>query len=119
MVRKKCRIYNSTIDDYSYVTRNTLIHNTQIGKYCSISEDCAIGSILHPLDMVSTSPVFLEGRNYFHKHFAHFKHDGCRRTVIGNDIWIGMKCLIKDGITIGDGAVIAMGVGCNKRRRPL
>ncbi|MBD3943930.1 CatB-related O-acetyltransferase [Microbacterium sp. NEAU-LLC] len=31
------------------------------------------------------------------------------RGKIGNDVWIGGYCVIKSGITIGDGAVIASG----------
>lgn len=106
VVRKNCRVYNSTIGDYSYVTRGTLIHNAQIGKYCSISEDCAIGTPSHPMNMVSTSPVFLQGKNYLKTNFANFAYSSCRKTKIGNDVWIGRDCLIKDGITVGDGAVI-------------
>ena len=30
-------------------------------------------------------------------------------TTIGNDVWIGSQSLIKGGVTIGDGAVIAGG----------
>ena len=32
-----------------------------------------------------------------------------KKTVIGNDVWIGNNCIIKGGITIGDGAIIGMG----------
>ena len=118
VVRKKCRVYNSTIGDYSYVTRNTLIHNAQIGKYCSISENCVIGTPSHPTDMVSTSPVFCQGKNYLKKNFAQFKHESCKKTVIGNDVWIGLNCLIRDGITVADGAIIGMGSVVTKNVGP-
>jgi carbonic anhydrase/acetyltransferase-like protein (isoleucine patch superfamily) len=32
-----------------------------------------------------------------------------RSTVIGNDVWIGARCIIRDHVTIGDGAVIGSG----------
>ena len=32
-----------------------------------------------------------------------------KRTVIGNDVWIGRSALIRQGVRIGDGAVIGMG----------
>jgi len=32
-----------------------------------------------------------------------------REVVIGNDVWIGANCIIFEGVTIGDGAVIAAG----------
>jgi carbonic anhydrase/acetyltransferase-like protein (isoleucine patch superfamily) len=28
---------------------------------------------------------------------------------VGNDVWIGVRAAIKDGVTVGDGAVIAAG----------
>jgi len=30
-------------------------------------------------------------------------------TKIGNDVWIGARAILKTGVTIGDGAVIAAG----------
>jgi acetyltransferase-like isoleucine patch superfamily enzyme len=33
---------------------------------------------------------------------------------IGNDVWIGTKCVILPGVTIGDGAVIAAGAVVNR-----
>lgn len=32
-----------------------------------------------------------------------------RNIVVGNDVWIGANCIIFEGVTIGDGAVIAAG----------
>ena len=32
-----------------------------------------------------------------------------RKVVIGSDVWIGANCIIFEGVTIGDGAVIAAG----------
>lgn len=32
-----------------------------------------------------------------------------KRTVIGNDVWIGTHAVILRGVTVGDGAVIAAG----------
>ena len=118
VIRKKCRVYNSTIGDYSYVTRGTLIQNTKIGKFCSISENCMIGTPAHPTELVSTSPVFLEGKNYLKVNFAEIHYENTAETTIGNDVWIGANCLIKAGVTIGDGAVIGMGAVVTKNVGP-
>ena len=81
----------------------------QVGSFCSIAEDCTIGGGAHPVTWVSTSPVFYLGKNSLHKNISEneFKEYIC--TIIGNDVWIGSKCLIKGGVTIGDGAIIGMG----------
>ncbi len=108
-IRQNCRVYNSQLGRYSYVARNTLIQNTEIGNFCSISEGCNIGMPTHPTDMVSTSPVFLKGSNYLNKNFAEFEYNDCKKTTIGNDVWIGAYSQIKSGLTIGNGAVIGAG----------
>lgn len=33
----------------------------------------------------------------------------CKDVTIGNDVWIGARCIILPGVRIGDGAVIAAG----------
>lgn len=114
VVRKKSRLYNSYIGKYTYITRNCLIQNTEIGAFCSISEDCIIGMPSHPLDMVSTSPVFLKGKNYLKYNFQQFEYDNIMRTSIGNDVWIGSGAKIKSGVNIGDGAVVAAGAVVTK-----
>lgn len=109
VLRKGVRFYGSSIGPYSYVTRNTLIQNTEIGSFCSISEDCLVGMPSHPVEMVSTSPVFLKGKNYLGKRFASHAHAATARTTIGSDVWIGARAMIKSGVTIGHGAVIGAG----------
>lgn len=108
-VRNRARLYHVTIGRYSYVSRETLIQHTDIGSFCSVSEKCNIGMPSHPVSMVSTSPVFLKGNNYLKENFAEIEYEDCPKTVIGNDVWIGANALIKSGVHIGDGAIIAAG----------
>jgi acetyltransferase-like isoleucine patch superfamily enzyme len=90
------QIVNSTIGKYSYVYESRVI-NTIIGKYCSIAPECSIGGGKHPIEWVSTSPVFYRGNNVFHKNFSDHVFEEFVETHIGNDVWIGSKCLIKGG----------------------
>lgn len=32
-----------------------------------------------------------------------------RKVIIGNDVWIGARCIILPGVNIGDGAILAAG----------
>ncbi len=109
VVRNNCRIYRSSIGRFTYITRNSLIQNTDIGAFCSISENVNIGLPSHPIEMISTSPVFLSGTNYLKTNFYKHPHQDNHRTIIGNDVWIGADVKIKSGLTIGDGAVIGAG----------
>ena len=97
------------VDRYSYVGHNTHINNCDIGAFCSIAGDVVIGGSLHPTEWVSTSPVFHTKRNALNTSFSANKFYKTKKTIIGNDVWIASRVMIKGGVKIGDGAVIGMG----------
>lgn len=105
-VSQRSNLVNVSMGRYSYVGVANSINNVSIGSFCSIASYCAIGGGGHPLNYVSTSPVFLEGSNIFGKSFFELKYDAAPHTTIGNDVWIGEAAFIKAGITVGDGAVV-------------
>jgi len=121
---KKCailsntRVYKSNISDYTYLGRNCYVHDTEIGKYCSIADYCSIGLVSHPFDWVSTSPVFLLGKNKLKTNFANKAFIDSKRTIIENDVWIGMNVSIVAGVKIGNGAVIGAGAIVTKDVAP-
>lgn len=100
---------NVSIGKYSYIGNNCFMVNVDIKNYCSIADRCVIGGAAHPINRVSTSPVFHSGKNIMKTNFANFPKIDTPKTVIENDVWIGMGCYIKAGVTIHNGAVIGMG----------
>lgn len=103
------RFYRGKIGKYSYIGNNSFVTDTVIGNFTSISTDCYIGGADHPINWVSTSPVFHKWENILKKNFAFHEFDIFKKTIIGNDVWIGNRVMIKAGVTIGNGAVIGMG----------
>ena len=103
------RFYRGKIGKYSYIGNNSFVCDTDIGNFTSISTDCYIGGTSHPIDWVSTSPVFHKWENIMKKNFARHEFNIFKRTYIGNDVWIGDSALVMDGVKIGDGAIIAAG----------
>jgi acetyltransferase-like isoleucine patch superfamily enzyme len=93
------------IGDYSYVNVGTVIASGKIGKFCSIGYFCQIGMPDHPLEYVSTSPRTYGSRNVF--GVPAFWDDYHQIPIIENDVWIGSKALLMQGVHIGNGAVIA------------
>jgi len=101
---------------FSYVsgaTRDTL--KLKLGRYCSVARGINVVSGNHPINAVTTNPFF-----YGHYHTAHMPevvnnagHPDFQRDLgkvsVGHDVWIGGHCVLKGGITIGTGAVIAAG----------
>lgn len=84
-----------------------------IGRYCSISSGAKVMGGQHPYDRFTTSRLTykkefedlarkLGGDWEIKPHNTNAAH-----PVIGNDVWIADGAVIKGGISIGDGAVIA------------
>lgn len=106
---------NSAIGNYTYVSTGTLIQSADIGKFCSIGPNTVIGYGNHPIDFISTSPVFYHTGVIFERTFAKEEaFETYDRVSIGNDVWIGATVYIKNGVSIGDGSVIAAGAVVTK-----
>ncbi len=103
------KFYRGNIGKYSYIGNNSFVSDTNIGNFTSISTNCYIGGTTHPIDWVSTSPVFHKWKNIMKKNFAKNEFEIFKKTEIGNDVWIGNSVMIKAGIKIDDGAIIGMG----------
>ena len=108
-ILENCILNNSEVHSYSYLGKNCLIQNATIGKFCSIANDVSIGLGNHPLDHFSTSPLFYRRQNTFKIKLVEndLQFEEYFPVSIGNDVWIGTKAIILDGISIGNGSVIA------------
>jgi acetyltransferase-like isoleucine patch superfamily enzyme len=77
---------NSTeLGKYSYIGNNCFTNHVKIGAFCSIADNCFIGGAAHPIDFVSTSPVFCEGANIMGKNFSEKEFNVIEETEIGNE----------------------------------
>lgn len=100
-----------TVGAYSYISEGTRLSSpTTIGRYCSIAHNCDIGGTEHPTDRVTTHP-FTWGRLPFDHWPAMGRgrkvpFDCSRPVVIGHDVWIGTRAFVRNGVTVGTGAVV-------------
>lgn len=108
-VCSRSELTNVDLGRYSYIGYDCFMVNASIGNFCSIANRCCIGAAEHPLDRVSSSPVFHAGKNIMGKNFATFPIIQTPQTVIENDVWLGMGVYVKAGVTIHNGAVIGTG----------
>ena len=112
------QIVNTKMDRHSFCGYECEITNCEIGSFTSIANGVVIGGGMHPVDWVSMSPVFYQGRDSVKAKFSEHKRLPVKRTVIGHDVWIGRNAIIKQGVTIGTGAVIGMGSVVTKDVQP-
>lgn len=83
-----------------------------IGKYCQIGADVAIHTTNHPMSFMST----YINKNLFDGELVTLKE--IKRTIIGNDVWIGHNVIILGNVTIGNGAILAAGAVVTKDVAP-
>lgn len=96
----------------------------RIGRYTSIGGDVQIGRQDHPITWASTSPLFYQNSRAFEEisgfagssEFYDYKFTASngpativKITNIGSDVWIGQNAIVRAGVTIGDGAIVASG----------
>ena len=91
------------------------LHLSRMGAFCSIAIGVSEMGASHPIERTSSHPFSYDA--YYstlvakmgagtNRAFAPYKARPPEITI-GNDVWIGAEAVLKGGITIGDGAVIA------------
>lgn len=101
----------------SYITQNSRLERSLIGRYTSIASrvETIVGD--HPTQQwVSTYPAFFSYESVSGVNFG--AEEGYREiryaeepyyVKIGNDVWIGQGASLMQGVTVHDGAVVAAG----------
>ena len=114
-------INGSSIGAFSYIGSGCFVQNAKIGRYCSIAPEVLIGPGKHPVDAQSTSPLFYRKRNVFGLSVIQEDSDFEEYTPveIGNDVWIGVRAVVLDGVHVGDGVIIAAGAVVTKDVPPF
>lgn len=108
-------IMESHLGAHSYIQKHSNIVNATIGKFCSIGPNVSVGPGIHKLDMVSTHPSFyLKNTPLLKKFVKKNVFHSSKRSIIGNDVWIGKGAIVLDGVKIGNGAAIAAGAVVTK-----
>jgi acetyltransferase-like isoleucine patch superfamily enzyme len=97
-----------SIGDYTSVGKKGVIVCTPdfsviIGKRTSIAESVYISTRDHPIAGASTAYSLFDAMDENGWYAALSRRQG---ITIGNDVWIGLRCSILRGVTIGDGAII-------------
>lgn len=100
---------------FTYFNGAAEVFHASIGRYCSIAPGVTIGPGEHVLDRLSTHPFATGGGGNRFKRSAAYaairtadRSDGTdKKTTIGADVWLGTYAIIKQGVTIGPGSIVA------------
>lgn len=125
---KRSVLSDSSLGFASYIGHDTVLEQTQVGRYTCIGPNVSIITGVHPVsEFVSLHPAFFSlkkqvGFTYVSEQkFCEEKYadkDAGVYVKIGNDVWIGNGAKLMSGVTIGDGAVVAAGAVVTKDVEP-
>ncbi len=102
-------VRDCSFGSYSYVAPYGHLLFADVGRYCSIGNNVAVGGSDHPMEHLSTSPAFYD-RVFGGQAWTPQPYDNRGdRVVIGSDVWLAAHCRVLPGVTVGDGAVVGMG----------
>lgn len=116
-IGSSCRVFDTTMGFGSGISRDSILDSVSIGRYSTLGPDVKVVLGQHPTRTIaSTHPAFYSSRGqmgftyvdetiFEEERFAKKPY----RVVIGNDVWIGAYTRIMEGVTIGDGAIVAAG----------
>lgn len=116
-IEKRNLIRAAKIGDMTYTGADTSIMWAEVGKYCCISRLVDIGGNEHNYHAVSMMPDYRLKNRLCGKIRRHPDEEPVR---IGNDVWIGQGVSVvrKEGLTVGDGAVLGAGAVITKSIPP-
>lgn len=121
---RNSEIAHSEIGYASYTGSGAKILNAHVGRYTCIASQVEVVLGKHPTtDFVSIHPAFfskdhITGFTYTNdqkfQEYNYADYNNKVSVVIGNDVWLGYGAKIIEGVTIGDGVIVAAGAVVTK-----
>jgi acetyltransferase-like isoleucine patch superfamily enzyme len=112
-------VHGVTIGAHAYVGTHAHVQYATIGSFVSIGPEVRIGLGSHPVHMVSTYPSFYASNASTVVPLNNsVRVQEYTPVTIGNDVWIGARAMVMDGVEIGHGAVVAAGAVVTKSVPP-
>lgn len=120
-LKRGVKLNNSHIGKYTRIGLYSEVTNATVGNFSVIAMDSVVGAGAHPTNLLSPHLIFYKkGAWQWHEEWVgKIDFNDNKPIHIGNDVWIGRRCIIMDGVTIGDGAFVAAGAIVTKDVPPF
>jgi len=108
-------IFMSGVGRRTYISRGVVIlspRNVKIGTDVTINVGCRLdgngGLDIGSFSMFGTNVTILTAGHKFENIDVPMKQQGnwTKKTIVGNDVWIGSNAVIMPGVVLGDGSII-------------
>jgi acetyltransferase-like isoleucine patch superfamily enzyme len=115
-LHKNSAVIKSKIGKCTYLANESVVNFSEVGAFCSIGPQTIIGGLgSHPTNWLSTHPAFYSCDHQSGVIFTETNiFDEYKPTHVGNDVWIGTRAVVLDGVRVGDGAIVAAGAVVTK-----
>lgn len=119
-INQRAILSRVVLGNYTYVGEDNKLNGVTIGKFSCLGPEVMAGLGRHPTRKFGTiHPVFYSIFGQSGVTFADKCYfDEAVDIKIGNDVWIGARSIILDGVSISDGVIVAAGSVVNKNVPP-
>lgn len=99
----------------AYISRNCRVSRDLVaGPFCYIGPGCQVGPQVEigAYSMLGPEVLVIGGDHLWNKPGVPMMFSGrpaLQKTIIGGDVWIGARAIIRAGVRIGRGAIIGAG----------
>lgn len=121
-ILRGARLNNVQVGKYSRVGVNCKLTNVKMGNYSVIAANSVLGVGQHPTNYLSYHSIFYKKGNWgWHDDWIKYPEGFQEQAqiIIGNNVWIGQRVIIMDGVKIGDNSIVATGAIVTKDVPPF
>lgn len=108
-------VIDSSLGAHSSLNGGTIMISTNVGRFCSIGESCAINPGRHPVNWLTTHAFPYDEIKYSDP--ADLARRGfifIEPVEIGHDVWVGTRACVMGGVKVQHGAIIGFGAVVTK-----
>lgn len=120
-IAERCRVHETALGDYSYMMQDCSSWCAEIGKFSNIASGVRFNATNHPTWRPTLHHFTYRASDYWddaehETEFFEWRRGNMVR--VGHDTWFGHGSTVLPGVTVGDGAVVGSGAVVTKDVAP-
>lgn len=120
-IADRCRIHETAVGDYSYLMQDCSAWCAEIGKFSNIAASVRLNATNHPVERATLHHFTYRAADYWDdaEHEGEFfARRRAKKVIVGHDTWLGHGATVLPGVTVGTGAVVGSGAVVTKDVEP-